>query len=70
MEITKTTKHSITFTIEAHWSEEGGMGCDSFGSAVKTIEEAVELFDLACVSRPSQDWFIMGTVEKTVAKSK
>lgn len=70
MEITKTTKHSITFSVEAHWNEEGGMGCDTFGNSVKTIEEAVELFDLACISSPSQDWFIMGTVEKTVAKSK
>ncbi len=70
MEITKTTKHLISFSVEAHWDEEGGMGCDSFGGSVKTIEEAVELFDLACISNPNQDWFIMGTVEKSVAKNK
>ena len=44
MEISTTIKVKLTFKVEAFWSEEGGMGSDSFGGTCNTLEEA--LFNL------------------------
>ena len=68
MKLTKTTEHNIVFTVEYHYASEGGMENDTFGKEVKTLEEAIEIWDLANISRPSEDWVIVGTVEKVIKK--
>lgn len=37
MKMTVTTSYELTFQVQAHWSEEGGMGSDYFGESVNTI---------------------------------
>lgn len=68
MKSTKTTEHNIVFTVEYHYSSKGGMENDTFGKEVKTLEEAIEIWDLANVARPAEDWVIVGTVEKVIKK--
>lgn len=63
MEIKKTTSHSITFTIEAFWDEQGGMGTDQYGESVGELHQAVHLLELAKVAKPKTDWKIIGTVK-------
>ena len=68
MKLTKTTEHNLTFSVWYHYSSEGGVDSEQFGNDVKTLEEAIEIWDLANVSRPAEDWVIVGTVEKVIKK--
>ena len=67
MTLSKTTTHEITFTVEAFWDEEGGMGNDSFGDEQKDLPSAVQLLELARVARPKelQLWVIVARVKTT-----
>lgn len=66
MKISATTKHDISFTVEAFWNEEGGMGQDQFGDVVPELVAAVRLLELARVAHPKTNWVIVGTVATTV----
>lgn len=67
MELTKTTKHSISFSVKYFEPTEGGMDTDCFGNkSVDTIQEAVELLDIALATSPSCDWIIVLDVEKLI----
>ena len=67
MNIKTTTSHTIAFTVEAFWSEDGGMGQDQYGEAVQELSEAIRLLELARVATPDYDWKIVGEVKTTVA---
>jgi len=75
MKITTTTHHELTFTIEAFWAEEGGLGHEVFGSTVKTLEEAITLLGLARASTATQtqndtnDWKIVIEVETKTTRA-
>ena len=38
MKITKSTKYTISFQVEAFWSEEGGMGSDHLDLEFKLLK--------------------------------
>lgn len=67
MNIKTTTSHAITLTVEAFWSEEGGMGQDQYGEAVQELPQAIRLLELARVAQPETDWKIVGDVKTTTA---
>ncbi len=77
--IVSTTKtQTLTFTVEAWWAEEGGIGNDHFGSEVKTLAEALVLLELAKVKEsyqsprgphgPIVDWKIVVHVKTAVVE--
>lgn len=65
MKITTSTTHEIKFSVEAFWSEEGGMGQDSFGTESQTIADALHTLELARAHDPKQLWVIVGKVKTT-----
>jgi hypothetical protein len=67
MNIKTTTSHAITFTVEAFWSEEGGMGQDQYGEAVQELPQAIRLLELARVATPAMDWKIVVHVTTTTS---
>lgn len=67
MKIKQTTEHEIKFTVEAFWSEEGGMGQVDFGGEVSELAGAVHLIDLARAQFPKTNWVIVGRVVTKVA---
>lgn len=67
MNLKTTTSHTVSFTVEAFWSEEGGMGQDRYGEAVQELPQAIRLLELARVAQPKTDWVIVGKVTTTVA---
>lgn len=69
MEIKTTTTHKIKFRIRAFWSEEGGMGEDSFGKEVNELPEALRLLELANASRPDENWMIVCDVDTKTVKN-
>ena len=44
MKLSVTTSHTVQFSVEAFWSEEGGMGHDSYGTPQNTLEEAIRTY--------------------------
>lgn len=58
MELSTNITHTITFSIQAFWNEEGGMGQDTFGEDCGSLNEAVVLLDLAQIKEPKLDWII------------
>lgn len=68
MKITVTKTHEVAFQVEAFWAEEGGMGHESFGSEVSTIEEAIVQLELANISNAKNDWIITCNVTTKVSK--
>ena len=67
MNIKTTTSHAITFTVEAFWDEEGGMGHDQYGEAAQDLPQAIRILELARVAQPQTDWCIVADVKTTVA---
>lgn len=67
MKLQTTTSHTISFTVEAFWNEEGGMGQDQYGEAVDTLQQAVRLLELARVKDPKTNWVIVCDVKTTVS---
>jgi hypothetical protein len=63
MKIQVTTSHTITFTVEAFWNEEGGMGQDQFGGEVKELAEAIRLLEMAKAHNAEPDWVIVARVK-------
>ena len=63
MILKSTTSHTITFTVEAFWSEEGGMGSDSFGGECSDLVQAVHQLELARAHNAKTDWVIVGKVK-------
>jgi hypothetical protein len=65
MKITTTTSHDISFSVEAFWHEERGMGNHRFGGFVKELPDALRLLELAKATTHEEfkKWVIVGTVE-------
>lgn len=65
MNLKTTTSHAITFTVEAFWDEEGGMGQDQYGEGVQELAQAVRLLELARIAQPKEPWRIVADVKTT-----
>ena len=70
MRISTTIVHTVTFSVRAFWSEEGGMGQDSFGPSCDTLIEALVHLDLANAQDPKTDWLIVCSTAKQVQQGK
>lgn len=75
MTITHSIVTELKFSVESFWNEEGGMGHDTFGKPVDTIEEA--LFNLQLAQRQpnqtdfeSSNWVIVATEVKQGTKKR
>lgn len=67
MELTTSTTHLITFSVQAFWDEEGGMGNDMYGDPVQELADAIRLLELARVGEKKKNkWVIVCDVETTV----
>jgi hypothetical protein len=66
MNIKTTTSHTISFTVEAFWSEEGGMGQDQYGEPVQELPQALRLLELAQVAQSKTNWVIVASVKTQV----
>ena len=67
MKISTNTTHDLTFAVEAFWSEEGGMGCDSFGNKCADLHQALHLLELAKAQDSKIDWIITINVKTVVS---
>lgn len=67
MTIKTTTSHNLTFSVEAFWNEEGGMGHEQYGEDVQELTQALHLLELARVARSAYDWAIVCRVETKVS---
>lgn len=65
MNLKTTTSHAITFTVEAFWDEEGGMGQSQYGEGVQELAQAVRLLELARIAQPKEPWRIVADVKTT-----
>lgn len=70
-EVTVTTKHKLTYQVYTCWSEEGGMGEDTYGEPTADLAKALQLL---CEARAKGhgfggqvgvEWFLKTTVEST-----
>ena len=59
MKTSVTKTYDITFSVESHWNEPGGMGHDQFGSDVQEMNQALTQLDLARATRSDMDWKIV-----------
>lgn len=66
MIIKTTISHSVSFTVQAFWHEEGGMGQDQYGEAVTELPQAIRLLELARVAQPKTNWVIVADVKTVV----
>lgn len=66
MNISITTSHTVVFTVQAFWDEEGGMGQDQYGKGVSELADAIRMVDLARIADPKREWVIVGTVTTSV----
>lgn len=66
MNITKTTTYKVTFQVSYFEATEGGMDYDTFGKEVGTIQEAIEILEIARNTRDQRDWVIVADVQTTV----
>lgn len=66
MELTKTTKHILTFQVREYIGQEGGMDIEDFGGSVTDLKEAVNTLELARAQRPKCDWIIECRVETKI----
>lgn len=64
MKINKTISYDISFSIEAHWSEEGGMGHEVFASGILDMLEALNALEYAEVKDSEQNWQIIVNIDK------
>ena len=70
-EVTITTKHKLTYQVYACWSEEGGMGEETYGEETGDLSRALQLI---CEARAKGsnfggqkgiEWFLKTTVVTT-----
>ena len=66
MKIKTTLEKTVTFSIEAYWNEEGGMGERVFVNGISSIEEAVVALDKANYIQNDMDWIIVGRVTEVI----
>jgi len=72
MNLTTKTSHVITFTVEAFWNEEGGMGSDTFGEPTGELPVAVRTLELARISGgipKGVEWVIVADVKSSTVQS-
>ena len=66
MELTKTTKHILTFQVKEYVANEGGMDMYEFGGRVNEIKEAINNIELARAKDTKADWVIECRVETKI----
>lgn len=66
MKITTTTTYDVKYKVEYYEDDHGGMTHESFGNSVSSIEEALEIWNIANISQSSYDWIITCEVEKVI----
>lgn len=66
MRISKTINYTITFSIEAHWGEEGGMGHDCHSEGWNELIDAITALEYAQNANPERDWQIIVNTQKTL----
>jgi len=66
MELTKTTKHILTFQVKEYVATEGGMDEEEFGGRVTDLKEAVNNIELARAKNAKADWIIECRVETKI----
>jgi hypothetical protein len=59
MTIKTTTVHTLVFSVEAFWHEEGGMGTEQWGQTVSEMAEAIRMLEMARLCNPKQDWVVV-----------
>jgi len=64
MKIRITVSHIVTFSVQAFWNEEGGMGHESFGKDCDDLYDALIQLELAKTNAPDIDWIIVCNVTK------
>ena len=69
MKITKKTSYIVYFSVFCYEETEGGMDVNQYGLTQDTLEEALELLEIANTST-QREWFIKCLVEKTVETVK
>ena len=69
MKVTVTTEHIVTFIVEYHERQEGGMDHEYFGRDFDSLDAAIRQLEIARATRPDRDWYIHCDVE-TKASSK
>jgi hypothetical protein len=65
-EITKTTKHVLTFQVKEFSSTEGGMDVDTFGEETNDLKVAVNNIELARSQYAKADWVIECRVQTKI----
>ena len=70
MKITTTVVHTVMFSVQAFWSEEGGMGHGAFGTVCETLIEALVQLDLAITKENDKDWVVVCDVSKQIQQVK
>ena len=67
MEISKTTKHVLTFEVKEYIGTEGGMDEETFGNVTFDIKEAINNIELARSKFPKANWIIECRVETIIS---
>jgi hypothetical protein len=66
MKISKTVNYTITFSVQAYWSEEGGMGHSCHSEGWNELIDAIAALEYAENNNPDHDWEIIANVAKVV----
>lgn len=67
MNITTKVSHTVTFTIEAFWNEEGGMGHDQLGGTFDDLTGAIRGLEIARLTQSTTEWVIVCRVKTQVS---
>ena len=62
MKISKTTTHSITFTVRGYHYKDDAIYCDHISKDFSYMIEALNVFEECRLTRPELDWKIVGEV--------
>lgn len=68
MQIKTIKTHNVSFSIQAFWNEEGGMGDASYGRIVHELHEAIAMLELAQIYDSKMNWIIVCDVETKITK--
>lgn len=64
MKFSKTIVYDIEFQVEYYEALEGGMDHGYFGRAVSSMEEALQLLEMANATESDREWQIVLNVSK------
>lgn len=61
--------HTVTFSVERFTGTEGGMNHEQFGEDKNTLAEAIDVLELAFVTR-GDGWVIVCDVDSKIVEKK